>query len=46
MIDARQDEAFQANIMKRGIEDLSIGKPGEGFADAFAKGVSAVKAMQ
>lgn len=45
MIKARQDKTFQAFIAKRKLEDLSIGKPGEGFAEAFAKGINAVKAL-
>ncbi|MCG8355287.1 MAG: tripartite tricarboxylate transporter substrate binding protein [Kiloniellales bacterium] len=45
MIESRQAAAFQENIAKRGIGDLSIGKPGEDFAEVFAKGTEAVKAM-
>ena len=45
MIEARKAAAFQENIAKRGIGDLSIGKPGEGFEAAFAKGTKAIEAM-
>ena len=45
MLKARKDEAFQAFIAKRKIEDLSIGRAGEGFTEAFAKGTDAVKTI-
>jgi|GEM_PF-1342316 len=45
MIKARQSEAFQDFIAKRKIGDLSIGKPGEQYSAAFAKGTDAIKAM-
>lgn len=45
MIEARKAPAYQESIDKRSIQDLSIGKPGEDYQAAFAKGVDAVKAM-
>ncbi len=45
MIKARQDKSFQEFIAKRKIGDLSIGKAGEGYTDAFAKGTDAVKSI-
>ena len=45
MIEARLDPAYQKSIAKQGIEDLSIGKPGEDFVEAFTKGTEAVEAM-
>ena len=44
MIDARKDETFQASITKGGLQDLSIGKPGEAYSAAFEKGIKAVVA--
>lgn len=44
MIDARKDPAFMASIAKGGMDDLSIGKPGEDYAAAFDKGTKAVMA--
>lgn len=45
MIAARRTEAFRDVIARSGIEDLSIGKPGEDYADVFAKGIDAIAAM-
>lgn len=45
MIKARQSPAFKELLEKRKIADLSIGKAGEGFTQAFEKGVNAIKAM-
>lgn len=45
MIEARLDPDYQESITKRGIGDLSIGKPGEAYAEAFAKDTRAVEAM-
>ena len=45
MIKARQSPAFKELLEKRKIADLSIGKAGEGYTEAFEKGVNAIKAM-
>jgi tripartite-type tricarboxylate transporter receptor subunit TctC len=46
MIAAQGDPTIKAAVAKSGITDLSIGKPGEAYADAFAKSTSAVVAAQ
>ena len=45
MTEARQSPAFRELLAKRKIEDLSIGKAGEGYTAAFQKGVDAIKSM-
>jgi putative tricarboxylic transport membrane protein len=46
MIEARKATPYQESIAKAGIEDLSIGKPGEDYTAAFDKGTKAVMAAQ
>ncbi|MCG8694406.1 MAG: tripartite tricarboxylate transporter substrate binding protein [Minwuiales bacterium] len=45
IVEARQGKAFGDLLAKRKIEDLSIGKPGEGFTDAFRKSVEVLQSM-
>jgi tripartite-type tricarboxylate transporter receptor subunit TctC len=46
LLAAREAPDFQAYLAKRGFEDLSIGKPGEAFAEAFAADRAAIAGLR
>lgn len=46
MLKARESADFQAYIEKNGVQDLSIGKPGEDLDAAFAASIDAVEQLQ
>lgn len=46
MLRARESAAFSAYIAANGLEDLSVGMPGEEFDDAFAASIAAVQSVQ